>query len=257
MRAARETSDAGPPSRAARLRWLLAVLTPLLAPAAAGTVGVLLNNGLAPPEALNVIDAADAYDITDGVGAVYVRNAGCTTDTGACPTPGDATTVELVEGGSVWELDVLDTSLLRVSGGTVNETLVALGSSELQISGGSVGHELRGQDSATVTVSGGFVGGPIVAAQASQITLVGTGFAVGGVPIGDGPIEATTGILTGTLASGDPIDSVFAHAGYSTEYTGIIQVVPEPGRGLLLAAGLGTLSAVARWLRGLEDGERG
>jgi hypothetical protein len=136
-------SDAGPPSRAARLGWLLAVLAPLLAPAAAGTVGVLLNNGQAPPEALNVIDAADAYDLTDGVGAVYVRNAGCTTDTGACPTPGDATTVELVEGGSVWELDVLDTSLLRVSGGTVNETLVARGSSALEMSGTSSARRTR------------------------------------------------------------------------------------------------------------------
>jgi hypothetical protein len=219
---------------------------------AAGAVVVLLNNGLAPPEAPNVIDASDAYDITDGVSAVTVRNAGCTTDTGACPAPGDSTTVEMVAGGSVWELDVLDTSQLRVRGGTVNETLVALGSSQIQMSGGSVAHELRAADSAAAILSGGFVGGPIVAAHASRITIVGSGFAVGGAPIGDGPIAATTGLLTGTLASGDPIESVFAHAGYSAELTGTIVVVPEPGPGLLGAVALAAASAVARGLRGRE-----
>ena len=73
-------------------------------------------------------------------------------------------------------------------------------------------------DTSTVTIRGGVIAavpqGPfdIHAEEASSINISGSGFAVDGVPVPFGPIAATTGTLTGILASGEAIDVRFLHA---------------------------------------------
>jgi hypothetical protein len=59
------------------------------------------------------------------------------------------------------------------------------------------------------------------------------------VPYGD--LTELTGTLTGTLASGAPINNVFYQGGYdhgNWQATGTIRLVPEPSTALLLALGL-------------------
>jgi hypothetical protein len=82
----------------------------------------VINNGSAPPNAENVIDGADDYTGDQ----VYVRNVGCPTGWpavapgGSCPSPGAATEVEVVSGGSVGDdLRVYESSTVTMSGGTV------------------------------------------------------------------------------------------------------------------------------------------
>ena len=69
-----------------------------------GYESCVINNGLAPPNAENVIDDT-AY--TEGQ-RVYVRNVGCPTNWGdawvradhSCLSPGEPTEVEIAEGDS-------------------------------------------------------------------------------------------------------------------------------------------------------------
>jgi hypothetical protein len=45
--------------------------------------------------------------------------------------------------------------------------------------------------------------------DSSSVTIVGRRFEVDGVPVSYGDLAALTGTLTGTLASGDPVDNSF------------------------------------------------
>jgi hypothetical protein len=81
------------------------------------------------------------------------------------------------------------------------------------------GHLAAG-DFADVTMSGGTVVGELFANDSSTITIVGRDFEVDGVPVPYGDLTAQTGTLTGTLASGDPINNVFYQGG--GDYTGTI-----------------------------------
>jgi len=64
-------------------------------------------------------------------------------------------------------------------------------------------------------MSGGTVGGDVVADDTSTIIFVGTDFMVDGTPVPYGDLTAGAGTLTGTLASGDPINNVFEGGGSS------------------------------------------
>lgn len=210
--------------------FALGIVLALLAARPASTATVVINNGLAPPNPDNVIEAANSFPVD----SVYVQNVGCNaTLEDPCAMPGDPTSVELTAGGSVGldlrayesssvtmsggsvgaNLAAFDSSAVTMSGGSVAEFLDALGSSTVTLSGGSVGLDLAALDSSAVTMSGGALGGVFYAYASSTITIVGTDFMVNGVPVGFGPIEAMSGRLTGTLASGEPIDNVFCHDG--------------------------------------------
>jgi hypothetical protein len=301
----------------------------------------VINNGLAPPAAENVIDAADSYGSYD----VFVRNVGCGADfpyDAPCAAPGAATQVALVPGGLVgFALLVYDSSSIAVSGGLAGN-LRAHDSASVSITSGSVGNTLEVNDSATVVLvdgsvgqfvytydaanleiqggsaarvlaaghstvtvtggelfhlsgygyaevrmrggsvaefvtsvfesrvrvrggsiagvlaandsgdvvwSGGSVGGTIVAYGDSTISVRGEGFAVDGAPVVDGPVAAIEGVLSGTLASGEPFANPICHSGCLDDFdvpaTGLI-TVPEPARLLLDAAALVTVAWVLR-----------
>jgi hypothetical protein len=65
---------------------------------------------------------------------------------------------------------------------------------------------------------------------------VGHGFEVNDSPVPYGDLTALFGRLTGTLASGEPIDNIFYQGGGS--YTGTITLIPEPSTALLFDLGL-------------------
>jgi hypothetical protein len=114
------------------------------------------------------------------------------------------------------------------------------------MSGGEVGGDLTVDDSSTVTVSGGTLGGRLYArGGGSLIEIQGSNFSVDGVPVPSGDLTALTGVLTGTLDSGDPIDTTFFQGG--GEHTGTIRL-PEPSGMLQLLSGVATLGLLA-WRR--------
>jgi hypothetical protein len=233
-----------------------AVILTIGAPAQGDTI--LINNGSS-----NVIDDPTTHQNN----SLIVRNVGCPPGGGSptdpCPSPGDPTEVVIVEGGWVETLGVYDTSTITMTGGTLESTMVAHDSSTIAVSGGALLDDLIATDFSTLTMSGGTVGRYLAAHYSSTVTLtggavsdslrarhtstftiVGSGFAVDGISVPFGNLTTLTGTLTGTLASGDSLNSVFYQGGYNGpegSYTGIIRLVPEPSTALLLALGLAWL----------------
>jgi hypothetical protein len=241
--------------------------------AAAGiSYTVILNDGLSH----TIGDAAYAGD------AVLVRNAGCA-GTDDCGSPGAPTTARVVAGGVVGgSMGVTDSSVLVLEGGSVGEILDIYGESSLHMSGGTVGDFLYARSSSEITVSGGRVDGRLSALSA-EVTLtggsiggnlslngsatvywsggtvdgelspyhegclleiVGSGFAVDGVPVPYGDLSATAGWLTGVLESGHTVENGFVQGGEH----GTIRLVPtpEPTQTLLCACALVTLALLRR-----------
>jgi len=209
----------------------------------AGAEIIVINNGLAPPNPANVIDADNSFPDT-----VYVQNVGCdVTVAYPCEAPGSPTSVELVDGGSVGGgLSAFESSTVTISGGSVG-FFGANDSSTVTMRGGSVAGAVTPSGHSSVVITGGSVGGIIAPDESSTVTIVGTGFAVDGVPVDFGPILAKSGTLTGTLESGEPIDTVFCHAycgGPISATTGLITLVPEPEAAPLFSAAALSLAAL-------------
>jgi hypothetical protein len=226
------------------MRTLLIAMVGLLVAGAGvpSSAAIVINNGLAPPNPNNVID-----DMAYWPEPVCVRNVDCgiPDPIDPCLTPGDATEVEVTDGGAVASLYVLDSSSVTMSAGVVAGSLVAFGSSNVSMRGGEVGMYLSADDSSAITMSGGFAvwwlasdsstvvmsGGDVfddmTARESSSITIVGGSFEVNGVPVPYGDLAAQTGVLTGTLASGDPINVPFHQGGGSD--TGTITLAKAPG----------------------------
>lgn len=149
----------------ARLALVLTAALGLVVAAAPGAAGlnIVINNGLAPPNPDNVISS-----FANGSGhSLYVQNVGFDANVlHPCAAPGAPTTVALIEDAFV-------------------------------------GEDLAVYESSTVTISGGDGAVVLVATDSAHVTLVGTGFAVDGTPVGYGPPSASYGVLTGTLQSGN------------------------------------------------------
>jgi len=171
------------------------------------------------------------------------------------------TTLNLVDPASLGEyLRVYDSSIVHMSGGTVDERLYAYGTSVIHISGGLLLEDLVADDLSTANVSGGdlsdyvivrgfgtanIVGGTIwgVAAYADgsadisgglinawpqETGLIATGSSTisirgTGFNYPYGKIPDASGTLTGTLADGTSI-----HTGFNITADGAIVLVPEP-----------------------------
>jgi hypothetical protein len=163
--------------------------------------------------------------------------------------PPDVTTVNLVDGGEVSDVEVHEHSEFRMFGGTIEEDIEVYDDARVVISGGSVDEELQTFGNARVTVSGGNLGGEIEADGHSEITItggtlefhmsasgdsrifiLGTDFSIDGSPVDYGPIPAVPiGELTGILQNGDPLFTMFMIGD-----NGSIILLPEPATVVLL-----------------------
>jgi len=208
-------------------------------PAKSGVI--VIDNGLAPPNPENVIDADNSFP------GDFVR---------IYDSPGGfPTTVEIVDGGFVYYgVNVYDTSRIIMSGGQVNSIGVSTAAyaelsggsvvygfnsaGEARISGGEIGafltckrgiltmtggavtphgpYEEEGwlaagypASSGTIHLSGGTIADYLVSFNQSVIYIQGRDFLVDGNPVPYGPLAADTGVLQGVLASGDALYNVF------------------------------------------------
>lgn len=191
--------------------------------------------------------------------------------------PGVETTLNVVTGGKITEglcvfengrmnlfggeigygLFVFNDSRAVVYGGTIGEYLCSFSNSWVTVLGGVVGGEVDAFDNSRIdisdgifnyvrsdgygqlNISGGIFNNELKATQDSIMTIYGTDFAVDGISVGYGPITTASGVLTGTLANGDLINSNF----YIVENADII-LIPEPTTVLLL--GFGGISLILR-----------
>ncbi|HPD47959.1 MAG TPA: PEP-CTERM sorting domain-containing protein [Anaerohalosphaeraceae bacterium] len=187
-----------------------------------------------------------------GVDDIYIADS----------SQGMPTIVNLTAGGSVvQDIIVSGNSVLNINGGTVgSDVLVAHhgrvnllagrivdefesgGNSTCILSGGAIGDHLFARGDNRTLWKGGQIGGTLAAYDDSVITIEGSGF-----NYSYGAITDSAGILTGTLANGDPVDNLFAIGGNAS-----IVLIPEPATVLLLGAG----GLLFRGRRGLA-GEKG
>lgn len=140
-----------------------------------------------------------------------------------------------ISGGKIGE-EVLcgGNSQVTISGGHIGIEINAYMNSQITFSGGVLGYQLRANGYSKVIISGGQVGYELWATQNSIMTIYGTDFGIDGLNVGYGPITVASGILTGTLASGEAINNDF----YIYDDASIV-LVPEPATVLLF--GLGSL----------------
>lgn len=254
-----------------RLATLVASTSTLLlaaSPAAAQIIDVVINNGLAPPNAANVVSSA-----SEGPTYYWVQNASCDVMVeDPCAVPGDPTTVAFVEEATPGQILVRQTSHAVVdmpgSGAQIQarESATALllwarmlelaiwDDAEALVEGGTY-QFVRPRHSARVVIAGGEYTEVLdwrnfLPHDDSQILVLGSDFEVDGSAVPPGPIAARTGTLTGILESGEAFSARIGHAGYAVPgcvwgpCTGTI-VLPEPdGR---LAGGVALI--VTSWLR--------
>lgn len=145
----------------------------------------------------------------------------------------DNSQVTIFDGTIGEDLAADNNSQITIFGGSIGEYLLAHNESRITISGGSIGKYMAAFDNSQVIISGGSVAMELMVGHNSQITIYGTDFNVNGVPVGYGPISIASGILIGTLASGEAINNNFYVYDDAT-----IFLVPEPGAVLLLGFGL-------------------
>lgn len=144
----------------------------------------------------------------------------------------DESVVEIT-GGSIGWSAAYDNSQVSISGGSIAAEFTAYGSSHVTISGGSMASELGTRDNSHVDIFGGFVGLSLQAYYGGTLTIHGSDFVIDGQPFGYGELTSILGgnywddptrHLTGTLASGEPIDNDF----YIGDDAKIV-LVPEAG----------------------------
>ena len=151
------------------------------------------------------------------------------------------TTLNIVDDGIIRDwVNVLDYSQVNMSGGSIGFELFTWDNSQAIISGGSIAYDLNTFNNSDVFIFGGTIGSGLNIQDNSEVTISGTNFAINGFAVDYGTYTAldyTSGILTGILANGDPMNNEFGIANDAR-----ITLVPEPAS--LLLVGIGSL-----WLR--------
>ena len=137
-------------------------------------------------------------------------------------------------------LAATNSSQVDISGGAI-ELLEALDTSQLEVSAGPIAECLDARDRAQIDVLGGYIGSYCISVDSAVLTMHGSDFAIDSISVGYGELISILGgapqdepvrHLTGTLASGEPIDNYF-YIGHDGE----IILLPEPATIFLLALG--------------------
>lgn len=140
-------------------------------------------------------------------------------------------------------------STLTMNGGQVDGFVGAFSAARVAVHGGSMSDVLA-NDRGEIVVTGGTIASTVYARDDSQVWIVGSGFAIDGVPTGLGDIVATSGVLTGVLENGDALNVAFRQGELATgqiaPLTGTITLAPEPGSGVLVGLGMAWLGGRAR-----------
>lgn len=163
----------------------------------------------------------------------------------------------LMTGGGSDYLTVQDSAFAHITGGGVGEGLRVRESATVLVSGGSIGGFsfafVAVSDAGVLTWTGGVIGASLTASDGGVVRIVGSDFAVDGVPVGYGVLQGPGGEVTGTLANGTDFAVTAIQDG------GTIVLVPEPSTALLLGFGLGVLALRRREPAGWADrsGPRG
>ncbi len=131
---------------------------------------MVINNGLAPPNPDNVLD--DGTFKNDGV---FVRNMGCGDSLAysSCPSPGDPTDSEIVDGGRADTFYALDTSTITMRGGQVTRQMQAMDGGHITVMGGTIGGYLGALENSTVSLYSGNVDGFLHADHLSVLSWYG------------------------------------------------------------------------------------
>lgn len=144
----------------------------------------------------------------------------------------DSSHVE-ISGGAIGYLYTRDNSQMHIFGGSIGGGVETGYTSRVEIFGGSIGDFVWGHQSSQVEIFGGSIGGELFSIDWAVLTVHGSNFAVDGQPCGYGELTSIFGghwgaepsrHLTGTLASGEPIDNDF-YIGNDAK----IVLVPEAG----------------------------
>lgn len=182
-------------------------------------------------------DYVDIYDNSDGSKTADIYGGYI-----ECVGSFSLSTVNLY-AGSISSLDAWDSSTVNVHDGSIY-TLESHSTSRVNIFGGvfefyNEWTSVSARSYSQVTISGGTFGDDLKASENSSITIYGTDFSIDSFSVGYGEITATSGILTGTLASGEIINNNFYIYDDAT-----IVLVPEPATLFLL--GLGSLALLRK-----------
>ncbi len=146
--------------------------------------------------------------------------------------------VVTIFGGGIWsDLNAFHNVQITISAGEIRGSVVAGYSSQITISGGVIRGNLLAADNSQLTISGGTIGNELRVGEEGRVAIYGTGFNYGyGSITHTSGAEYTLGTLTGTLASGEAINTVF-----KIYDGGTIVLAPEPATILLFGLGAALL----------------
>ncbi|MAY73794.1 MAG: hypothetical protein CMJ31_03545 [Phycisphaerae bacterium] len=138
--------------------------------------------------------------------------------------------VNIASGAVARSFRAFGAATVNISGGAIAEQLLALAESKVSIAAGEVGYDLEARagavldisggalvnfiarDGSEINISGGVFSGNVYAASGSAVNILGESFFINGAPIeGLTPgepftITRRTGVLTGMLADGSPLN---------------------------------------------------
>jgi hypothetical protein len=204
-----------------------------------------------------VLDAAASLDVLSGIittaifasqdSSVFIdRGCFCSIEArdnasiemvrgGAGTVRGFNSATFVVSAGMIASLTLNDQTAAWISGVGLNDPsrspdigyLDLFGSASLTMTGGSIDQHLHTRDSTSVVITGGDVGPSLTAAELATIEIYGSGF---NFPLGDLPVGSAQ--LTGLLADGTPIDTIYGRGENAR-----ITLIPEPSTVALLGLG--------------------
>lgn len=220
------------------------------------SANVLFDLEVADSATLRMLGGSSINIAIAGDGTSVIRGGGSSN----LFVTGDATLY--FQGGSAGDgLSTSGNAHVLWDGGDASTDFTFAGSmSTITVLSGGVGEAVSAQDSSVISLFGGDLTAAtnnlgIGAFDSAEIRIGGSGFMVDGLPVGLGPLSATSGTLSGTLSSGEAFSVDFVHNGATdpggftifsingaSSADGLIVLVPEPTTAWLLGLGVAALS---------------